>query len=381
MFNLLSNFAIDLFLPVAKWLTIGVVALAIILLFVIYFAKKENFSKWVKNIIGALFVFLLALGLACLIMEISKKYSESYAEENWLDRLALIKLVLVPISALIFTLLGSLVAIFIVSKKTSVSENKKPLSLTVKICGAISLAVLILCGVLMAVYYNAKFANDGYYNSQTASVNQAVLYISAVLLVVALASLAFILDANGGETNTKSIALAGVCIAMSFGLSYVKIFEMPQGGAITLFSLLPIMIYSFIYGTKKGVLICLIYGVLQAVQDPFIIHPAQFALDYPIAFAGIGLSGMLASVKGLKNKPQVAFLIGGIIASLFRFISHVLSGVFAFSAYAEGANPWVYSLGYNSFVFIDIAITLVAGVILFSSKAFVRELTKSTASR
>jgi thiamine transporter len=164
---------------------------------------------------------------------------------------------------------------------------------------------------------------------------------------------------------------------MSFGLSFVKIFRMPQGGSITLFSLLPIMIFSFLYGTKKGVFVCLIYGVLQGIQDPWIIHPAQFLLDYPVAFSAIGISGAFAQISKLKNKPQIAFLLGAIPASSLRFISHVLSGVFAFaSTYAGDINSWIYSLTYNSYVFVDIAVVIVIGAIVFSSKTFVKELTK-----
>ena len=51
---------------------------------------------------------------------------------------------------------------------------------------------------------------------------------------------------------------------MSFALSYLRIVKMPQGGSITIASLLPLMLYSFMFGTKKGVFAGLIYGVLQA---------------------------------------------------------------------------------------------------------------------
>ena len=44
-----------------------------------------------------------------------------------------------------------------------------------------------------------------------------------------------------------------------------------------------------------------------------------------------------------------------------RFVCHVLSGVVFFAEYAEGSglSPLVYSLSYNSFVFVDLAICLV----------------------
>lgn len=372
MFNLLlSNYAIDQFLPIAKWLVIGAIVFMLICWLIVYLVKKESFSTFMKSSLIALFFFLLVIGLTSLIMEIAKSYSAAYAEENWLDRNALINYVLIPLSCLITLILVS--AIIIAVKNAKSPQNNKKLY---AVLGAINLVAIVVCGILMAIYYDLKFKNDGYYNSDTASVNQPVLYIAVALLIITIGALAFILDKSEKSLDTKCLSFAGITIAMSFGLSYIKIFEMPQGGAVTLFSLLPIMIFSYIYGTKKGVLVCLIYGILQAVQDPWIIHPAQFLLDYPIAFAAIGLSGTFSKIKALEKVPQVSFLLGGILGGAIRFLSHVLSGVFAFEAYAAGLNPWVYSLAYNSFVFADLAIVLVIGAIVFSSKAFIKELKK-----
>ena len=376
MFNLLSPYAIDSFLPIAKWLAIGFVGAFIIAILIVGLTKKDLLKKTVKVLLSCLFVFLLALGLACLIMEIVKSYSSTYAEENWLDRNALIKFVLIPISVLVLSLLASSIVIFFVIKKNN--EENQLLKKTLRVLGIINLVFLIAVGVLLAIYYNQKFVDDGYYNSDTASVNQVVLYISAVLLILAIFAVALIFNKDKKSIDTRCIAMAGITLAMSFGLSYIKLFELPQGGSVTLFSLLPIMIFSCLYGTKKGVFVCLIYGILQAIQDPWIIHPAQFFLDYPIAFDCIGLSGIFFNAKKLERLPQVAFISGGVLAGVLRFVCHVLSGVFAFSAYADGVNPWAYSLAYNSFVFVDIALTLVIGVIVFSSKAFVKELQKRT---
>lgn len=375
MFNLLSPYAIDNFLPIAKCLAIALVLACLIAIFIVSLTRKQLLKRTVKVLLFGLFVFLLMLGLACLIMEIIKSYSVSYAQDNWLDRDALIKFVLIPISVLILSLMVSSIIIFLVAKK---DEKKGLLKKTLGVLGIVNLVLLIAVGVLLAIYYNQKFASDGYYNSETASVNQVVLYISAVLLILSIFATALIFNKNKKPIDTHCIAMAGITLAMSFGLSYIKLFELPQGGSVTLFSLLPIMIFASLYGTKKGVFVCLIYGVLQAIQDPWIIHPAQFFLDYPIAFACIGLSGIFANAKRLEKLPQVAFVSGGVLAGVLRFVCHVLSGVFAFSAYAKGVNPWAYSLAYNSFVFVDIALTLVVGVIVFSSKAFVKEMKKRT---
>jgi thiamine transporter len=139
------------------------------------------------------------------------------------------------------------------------------------------------------------------------------------------------------------------------------------------------MIFSYIYGTKKGLLVGFLYGVLQAVQDPWLIHPAQFLLDYPIAFSMVCFAGTLTDLKVLNKLPQVKFGISAIIAGSLRFFCHILSGVFAFGAYAvdSGAtNFWSYSLIYNLYVFIDIALVVFAGCIILSSKAFNKEIEK-----
>ena len=209
------------------------------------------------------------------------------------------------------------------------------------------------------------------------SVSDPGLYLSAAGVVIVIVALAFLLgrkDKKGFDTRT--IAYAAVCIAMSFALSYIKLWEMPQGGSVTLASLLPLMIFSYMFGVKKGVFAGMIYGILQAIQDPWLLHPAQFLLDYPVAFAAIGLAGMFRGVTALENKPQLAFALGGVVASVLRFLCHILSGVFAFSEYAGDQNPWIYSMAYNSFVFIDIAIVLVVGVIVFSSKSFMTFVNK-----
>lgn len=368
MKNLLTPYAIEVFLPIAKWLAIGVILAMLIGWLVVYLMKKENFIPFMKTTLFILFVFLLALGIACLIMEIGKKYSESYADENGLDTVKVITHVLIPIVVLLFLLLATAITTIIIGNKASPENATRLTKKWLTIFGIIDVLALIVCGVLMAIYFES--VKEWY-----ETLNQPVLYISSALLIIVIVALAFILDKNQKPFDTRCIALAGITVAMSFGLSYVKLFEMPQGGSITLCSLLPIMIFSFVYGTKKGVFVCFIYGVLQAIQDPWIIHPAQFLLDYPVAFSTIGLSGVFAN--NFKKTPQVAFLLGGIVASVARFISHVLSGVFAFaSTYAGDINSWLYSLGYNSFVFIDIAIVLVMGALVFSSKAFVKELNK-----
>ena len=208
-------------------------------------------------------------------------------------------------------------------------------------------------------------------------VHSVNLYISSVIGVLALLLITWYFGrGESKEFDSKSITYAGICIAMSFALSYLRLIRMPQGGSITPASLLPLMIYAYLFGVRKGVFAGFAYGLLQALQDPTILHPAQFLLDYPVAFAWIGIAGIFAKVEKLDKYPQIRFACGAILAGLGRFAMHFLSGAFAFGAFApEGTPVLLYSLTYQAgYVLPDLAIAVVAGVLLFSSKAFVKEL-------
>ncbi len=237
--------------------------------------------------------------------------------------------------------------------------------------GGALVAVLVCMGVHFA---SGNAANDNWLQNE--DVNSLGLYLAAVLAIAAVVAVAFLCGRKDKKGfDSKTISYAAICIAMSFALSYLRIVKMPQGGSITIASLLPLMIYSYMFGTKKGVFAGAIYSVLQALQDMYILHPAQFILDYPAAFACIGLAGMFAKEKKLEKLPQLQFALGGIIAGLARFLMHFLSGIFAFGAFApEGQPVWLYSLGYQAgYVLPDIAIAIVVGVFVFSSKAFVKQ--------
>lgn len=251
---------------------------------------------------------------------------------------------------------------------------------SLSVAGAAAVSLLVCLGV----YFSSGNAesNNGV---QITVTENALLYVCAVLMIGLLAFIAFFFGRKDEKGfNSKSISYAAICIAMSFALSYLSPIHLPQGGSVTIASLLPLMIYSYMFGVKKGIFAGMIYGVLQAVQDPWIVHPAQFLLDYPIAFAGIGVSGIFAKTKKLERFPQIQIALGGILASILRYASHLLSGVFAFSEYAytpEGLpmNPWLYSLSYNSFVFADIAIVIAAAILVFSSRAIVKQARKFNA--
>ncbi len=365
--NLLSSkaYAIDKIEPYAKWITIGLIITAILALLVLFFVNKQLCVRALKHLAIFFVFYALIGGIVLLSLELTKKYSSGYLEDNWVNS-AVVKLVFLPLMTTLVLCLISVITLFILKKKES-SKTK----LLAIIFGAICAVAFVVTIVTMAIYHNKYIVGDGYYDGY-GKLNGIALYLSAVILVAVTVAVVFLLGKGKGGFDTKTIAFAGICVALSFVLSYIKLWKMPQGGSVTLVSMLPIMIFAYVHGTKKGVFVGMVYGLLQAIQDPWLIHPAQFLLDYPIAFAMVGFCGMLSSVGFLENLPQVKFAIGAVITGILRFVSHVLSGVFAFGAYAvdEGKNLLTYSLAYNSFVFVDIALVIVAGVLVFSSKAF-----------
>lgn len=210
-------------------------------------------------------------------------------------------------------------------------------------------------------------AEEGYAPS-----NSWLMYLISALLVAAIALLAFF-GASSSSYNTRSVTYAAICIALSFALSYVKFFSMPQGGSVTFASLLPLALYSYMFGTRRGVIAGVVYGLLQFIQSPQFYHPMQVLLDYPIAFGAIGVAGIGRKMRFLKGKVQLEFAIGATIAVVLRYVSHVISGVFVFKSWApEGTSALAYSLAYNSFTMVDLAIVLVMGVLALSSKSLKR---------
>lgn len=359
-----TEYAVNLMTQVFLYTAIALAVIAIGAGIFVKFKSPEKLTGFLKlagavaaGFVITVIVTMLSLGAA----EIAEKGYDKYAK--------ILNLVLIPCAVLSGVAVLGIVASYIASY-----FDKKVFKITLISAASVFGAALIAVIVCLAVYFSGGTAEDNNGAVITTTEN-AMLYVSAAALIAVIAVIAVFTGRSfKNGYDSKSIAYAAVCIAASFALSYIKFFQMPQGGSITLVSLLPLMIYSYMFGVKKGVAAGAVYGVLQAVQDPWIIHPAQFFLDYPIAFAAAGLAGVFARLKPLEKLPQVQFALGAVAATVLRFASHVLAGVFAFSEYSTLDNVWAYSMAYNSFVFVDIAITVVAGAIIFSVKSFAAQV-------
>lgn len=146
------------------------------------------------------------------------------------------------------------------------------------------------------------------------------------------------------RTGTAAETAVAIALAAVLSLVRVKLPHLVYGGSVSLHTL-PILFLSLRRGPRAGILAGAAYGVVNFVMTPYFVHPVQLVLDYPAAFASLGLAGLAASAG--SGPWTIAAAAAG--ASLARLGSHVLSGVVYFGHLApEGTPVWKYSLLYNA---------------------------------
>ncbi|MCI8416373.1 MAG: proton-coupled thiamine transporter YuaJ [Lachnospiraceae bacterium] len=191
-------------------------------------------------------------------------------------------------------------------------------------------------------------------------------YGALVGLIVALLLLACYLAGEKKSISTKQLVFSAAAMALGMITSFLKIFEAPMGGSVTLFSMLFICCIGYWYGLRVGLMTSIAYGLLQLITDPYIISLPQMAMDYLFAFGALGLSGLFCNQKNGLIKGYLAGVLG-------RYFFAFLSGLIFFASYAEGSgmSAPVYSLAYNgSYLGCEAALTLVVLAVPAVSKGF-----------
>lgn len=165
----------------------------------------------------------------------------------------------------------------------------------------------------------------------------------ALITVFALVALAVVLMLITGKRNTftaRGIAYGAISIALSFVLSFIRLFRMPNGGSITPASMLPLLIYAAAYGTRPGIACGMAYGVLQFIQGGEMFHPVEFILDFLLAFAFLGLAG----IRFPKKWQVWGILCAMVCGILGRCLCATLAGYFVW-----GETLWasfIYNISY-----------------------------------
>jgi thiamine transporter len=196
----------------------------------------------------------------------------------------------------------------------------------------------------------------GFTNPFSGPITLTTILIAGGLML--LTALFFILRKM--KLDTRTLVIASMCVTIAFILSYIRFFTMPQGGSITPGSMLPILLFAWVFGPIPGIAVGVVYGLLQFMQDGFVITYGvmQPFFDYVFAFGVLGLAGVF---KRHLN-------IGIVVAVSLRYAFHVISGVLFFSMFAKDQPVWIYSSLYNGFMLPELLICLaIANIPQFKS--------------
>ena len=185
-------------------------------------------------------------------------------------------------------------------------------------------------------------------------------YSLSIVTIVLMILAAFYFSGKSSKSkqmSIKQIIFCSLALALAFVSSYIKLFSMPFGGTVTLFSMLFIVLIGNWYGLKVGILTGFAYGILQFIQEPYVLSLFQVCCDYIFAFAALGLSGLFAKSKNGLIKGYLA-------AVLCRGLFHSLGGYLYWMSYMPETFPKslsaVYPLVYNySYLLAEAALTLI----------------------
>ena len=111
-----------------------------------------------------------------------------------------------------------------------------------------------------------------------------------VIIALLLFGIMVITGKNEKKSKTKALTYSAIMIAIAFALNQITLFKMPQGGSVTPFSMLIVILIAYYFGPRQGIMAGMVFGLLDLLINPYAIHPVQILLDYPLAFGALGLA-------------------------------------------------------------------------------------------
>lgn len=166
---------------------------------------------------------------------------------------------------------------------------------------------------------------------------------TAIFAVIGLVILAaVVVKIRNVKLTTSIMTNIGVALALGTVLKMIKFYQAPMGGSATLGSMVPVLLIALFYGPELGFLTGILFGIIDFILSPYIMHPVQVLFDYPLAFSALGLAGYF------RNTNRFKMTLGVILAIAVRFVFHFISGVVFYGSYApEGMSAAYYSFVYN----------------------------------
>ncbi len=165
---------------------------------------------------------------------------------------------------------------------------------------------------------------------------------------------------------------SAIMLAFASVLSIVKIVDMPYGGSVTAFSMLPLILIAYRYGTRWGLVSAFAYGLIQMLlgmdnlsyATGFVPVVMILLFDYLVAFAVLGLAGLFRR-PGLSQSTSLA--LASAVTGTLRYLCHVLTGCTVWAGLSvPTAQAAIYSLSYNATYMLPEIVILVLGAVYIS---------------
>ena len=165
--------------------------------------------------------------------------------------------------------------------------------------------------------------------------------IVAVLLVMGLV----ISRSKKSKWTARRLSYAAMCIAIAFVLSCIKLYHAPQGGSTTPAAMLPLIMFALACGPVQGLTVGCAYGLLQLIEEPYVVHPLQLLCDYPLAYGAMALCCLACLIP--EKHSYFRLPVAVVLGYFARLVMAVISGVVFFAEYAGDQNAFIYSVTYN----------------------------------
>lgn len=208
------------------------------------------------------------------------------------------------------------------------------------------------------------------------------------------------------NSKTKRLTVSAVMMAISAVLyavsNFIPFLNLPFGGTITIASLLPVILISYMYGVGWGLFASATYAVMRVTisvtqgvsgavtalflpgSDFTVIEALLIVfLDYIAAYSVLFVAGFF---RNMKSKT-LAVMLGTAAAMICCYLFHTLSGAIFYGEWAEwfftdtefaslsisktimenggAALPWIYSAIYNGcYMLPDTVISVVCAAVV-----------------
>lgn len=203
-----------------------------------------------------------------------------------------------------------------------------------------------------------------------------VVVMASVAVILVLFALLFIIGKRKSAIDTKKITVVALAVALTTTLSFLKV-ELPFGGSVTFFSLVPVILVAYHYGIYLGLVAGFANSLLQFITSPWILTPFTFFLDYIFAFSVVCFAGVFKKI--VKNKT-LSLTFGTVLFFVLRFTMHLISGIIYFkngiiADTFPQSNAFVYSLCYNlAYIVPDMLVALLFLIPFSRTKTFREDL-------